>query len=239
VQDDREWDGGEGGAVLEGFVIHVISTGYAAPTRERCIKSVEMQDHPHVHHYVEASGESHAGDIDGSGRCALENFTRVARTIDPADILCSVDGDDWLPRPDVLSRIAAIYADPNIWLTYGSFTHADGRPGFAAPVQGNVRTGPWLLTHLKTFRASLFQKLTDDDLMREGKYRDLAWDATVMYPMYELAGWDRCRFVSDILYVYNYAHSFEHSASPSDRARERAMVSEIRGMAPKMRLETL
>jgi glycosyltransferase involved in cell wall biosynthesis len=214
-------------------VIHVISTGLNAPTKDRCIASVASQTFPHFHRYIEAANFPHI--------CALENFTIAARDLYPDSIIVSLDGDDWFPHDRVLEHVNRIYADPNIWMTYGSFVHADGRPGFASlvPEGENVRTGPWRMTHLKTFRAALFQKLTDADLQRDGKFLDLAWDHAVMLPLAEVAGHEHRRFVSDVMYTYSYATSWERAASSSERLRELETARHIRGRASKGRLVAL
>ena len=213
-------------------MITVVSTGLLAPTKQRCIDSVASQTHEHRHVYVEAG-------IQEPRLCALENFTNVVRTLDPKDIVVSLDGDDWFPDEKVLTKIAEVYADPNVWITYGSFVFADGRPGFAAPYEtDDIRKAPWQATHLKTFRAALFHKLGDAELKRDGQYRDLAWDMATMFPMLEMAG-VHARFLPDVLYVYNFGHSWEHNASREEREREARMNAEIRGLPRKERLTSL
>jgi hypothetical protein len=183
-------------------------------------------------------------DVQEPQLCALENFTRIARgDAGPEDIVVSLDGDDWFAHNDVLENVATAYEDPNVWMTYGSFVHADGRPGFAeeytAEEWKDVRRGPWKATHLKTMRATLFHKLTDADLKREGVYRDLAWDMVTMFPMLEMCGPEHARFLSDVSYVYNYGHAWEHNAGGDERKREQAMVREIRRLPRRQRLVSL
>jgi hypothetical protein len=221
-------------------VIHIISTALNAPTRKRCEESVHAAqlacDQMTSHHYIEAGEQA-------PRLCALENFTREVRALDPGDIVASVDGDDWLPNDRVLCQIAEIYTDPDAWMTWGSFCYADGRSGFAedytADEWKDVRSAPWKATHLKTMRAGLFHKLTDADLKRDGLYRDLAWDMVVQFPMLEMAGPEHARFVRDILYVYNFHHAWEHTASGPERERERLMVAEIRNLPRRERLVAL
>ena len=63
------------------------------------------------------------------------------RAIPGEEICVEVDGDDWLPDPNVFTRINEVYQDSNVWMTSGSFKYHDGRPGFAkAPTQfTNIR----------------------------------------------------------------------------------------------------
>jgi len=43
--------------------------------------------------------------------------------------------------------------------------------------------------------------------MADGSYYKGATDLAVMYPMIEMAGIDRIKFIDDILYVYNDNHN--------------------------------
>lgn len=212
-------------------MIHVISTALNSPTRQKCLDSVRFQNYDlgFDHSYIESDPSV----------CALENFHRVAHNCGPGSILVSLDGDDWFSRADALSIVANAYEDPDVWMTYGSFQFADGRPGFAAPVVSDPRVERWTMTHLKTFRAGLFHKLGDAELKRDGKFRDLCWDLAVMLPMYEMAGPEHARLIADVTYVYNYANSFEHNATAEERVREREMVKEIRALPRRERLVSL
>ena len=218
-------------------MIRVISTSFNPPSEahDRCVRSVTDQilSDDVLHTYVNAGTQTIV-------RSALENFWNAAVGADPDDILVWLDGDDWLLTRSALSIVLEAYEDPNCWMTYGSFKYADGRPGFAsAYTDDNFRGSLWRATHLKTFRAKLFHRLTPEDLKRDGKFRDVCIDMAVMVPLLEMSGLEHSRFIPDILYVYNYANSFEMNASPSERAREKAMAAEIRALPRKERLLSL
>jgi hypothetical protein len=66
-----------------------------------------------------------------------------------------------------------------------------------------------------------------------------ARDHYEMFPLLELAGLDRCRYIEDVLYTYNLADSFEFSASSAQLREERAAVLDARMRAPKSRLSYL
>ncbi len=153
-----------------------------------------------------------------------------------------LDGDDHFAHGSVIANVAKDYENPNVWLTYGQFVYADGRPGFTAPYQTtNYRKEEWRATHLMTYRAALFQKLTDADLVRpDGTWRMLAGDQASMLPMLEMAGPEHIKCIlTDIRYVYNYASSFEHTAGAEGLAAERAAAAEIRALHPRQRLVSL
>ena len=216
-------------------MIHVISTGLNPPTKQRCLDSILAQKlgAEFKFDYVDAANQKEP-------LCALENFTNAARLVSADDILVSLDGDDWFPHERVLQHIANVYWDPNVWLTYGSFAFADGRPGFASQyTHENFRGDEWRATHLKTFRAALFHRLGDAELKRNGTFRDLCWDMAVMFPMLEMCGLEHSRFVPEVLYVYNYANSFEHNSTAAERQREREMNMELRSLPRRKKLDRL
>lgn len=215
-------------------MIYVISTGFAAPTKQRCLDSVQCQTAPHQHIYVEASTQH-------PSRSMLQNIYEEIHKLPKDAIVASLDGDDWLAGNGVLHRVMQEYVQhPGTWLTYGSFVHSDGRAGFAAEhTNERYRQSPWLATHLKTFRAGLFQLIKREDLFYEGNWQDRGCDIVTMWPMMEMAGPARIRFIPDVLYVYNFASSFEHNALPGEMERERKIVNHVRSLSPYSRVESL
>lgn len=216
-------------------MITVLSTGNAAPTKEKCIASVAMQrgvDFDHV--YVEAA-------IQSPRRSAAENVYQAVHALPPDRIVAWLDGDDWFPDADVLSGVELVHRNSLVWLTYGSYVHADGRPGISSPYQDdNFRGTPWRASHLKTFRAGLFQRIDPRHLKGpDGAWAHLAIDHAVMFPMLEMAGQQHARFVVNVRYVYNYASSYEHNASPSGRAAEREAARYFRSLPRYERLLSL
>jgi len=120
-----------------------------------------------------------------------------------------LDGDDWFPNDNVLTRLNEVYSGEDVWLTYGQYTnHPMGGVGVAAPypqsiIESNsVRSYTWGASHLRTFYAWLFKKIKKDDLMRDGIFFPMTWDFGMMFPMLEMAG-KHSKYLSDILYVYN------------------------------------
>jgi len=122
------------------------------------------------------------------------------------DIIVCLDGDDLLPDSGVLSRIKAVYSDPNVWITWGSYKTILGRRGLSKPVQDvtKVRNIPWATSHLRTFRAFLFRNILPQDLLgSHGRPLEAAGDCALMFPMLEMATNSHARFLPEINYVYN------------------------------------
>ena len=128
---------------------------------------------------------------------------------DKNEIVVDLDGNDWLAHDNVLSYLNQIYADPDVWMTYGQFSiFPRFNKGFANQVPQEVieknafRSKGGDVTHLKTFYAGLFQLINKEDLLHEGKFIQKAGDLAYTLPILEMAG-RHSRFVPDILYVYN------------------------------------
>jgi hypothetical protein len=65
------------------------------------------------------------------------------------------------------------------------------------------RLHKWVSGPLRTFKASLFQQIRQDDLMYKGQFVPVVCDLAMMLPMLEMAG-SRHLFIPDVLYLYNY-----------------------------------
>jgi glycosyltransferase involved in cell wall biosynthesis len=136
------------------------------------------------------------------------NYEQVIRWrgIEGDEVCVEVDGDDWLPNSNVFTKINDIYQDENVWMTSGSFKYHDGRPGFANPPSKftDIRKQTFTLSHLRTWRAWLWKKISPEDLKDEtGKFWSVAGDLAFMFPMLEMSGEEHYRFLTDINYIYN------------------------------------
>jgi hypothetical protein len=245
-------------------VLVVVSTGLNAPAKPKCLASVASQKGvPFRHVYIEAG--------DQVPRLSMtENVHRAIYACDPLDIVVCVDGDDWLPHDDVLRKVQAMH-DAGAWVTYGSFVFAD-EPGYdrsawwpgkrtdivyvhdgptyktrpAYPRHAYASTAyrlePWLASHLKTFRAFLYQAIAEEDL-RIPEPGVPGWgdwsfcnDHAIMFPMLEMAGPDRVMHCKDLMYVYNWAVSCERAGTPEEQARSAAHAAACRKKTPYAKL---
>jgi glycosyltransferase involved in cell wall biosynthesis len=151
----------------------------------------------------------------------VEGIRRIAGT--PDDVVILVDGDDWLHGRAVLETLARAYADPEVWMTYGSHVRWKGgwrdrlglrqKRGISAPYPEEAararryRGLPWSASHLRTFRRFLWDAVRDQDLRGEdGAYLRVCYDLAIMFPMLEMAGPEHARYLPDLLYVYNHAN---------------------------------
>lgn len=215
-------------------MITVVSTGLRAPTAHLCRASVAAQVGVGVEHiYVEASEQD-------PPRTVSQNLYDAVQGLPAERVVVWLDGDDWLAHENVLSKVEDLYANrPSLLLTDGSFVDSDGTvPTWlgAYPPDADVREYRWLATHLRTFRAGLFQRLAPEDLQLDGEWLSLGVDQAVMLPMLEMAGLDRAYFCPEPLVVYHAGSSWEARARPADLEREAEVVARVRAKARKVRM---
>lgn len=137
------------------------------------------------------------------------NYDQVIRdnqNIDDNEIIVEVDGDDWLPDFKTLTRINEVYSNPDVWIANGSFRYSNGSRGFSSKQENfnNLRGSRFTASHIRTWRAFLWRKIKQEDLKDEnGNYWKVTGDLSFMFPMLEMAGEERYRFMDEINYIYN------------------------------------
>jgi len=164
------------------------------------------------------------------------------------DIAVFLDGDDWLAREDALSKISALYDKSDCWVLYGQFRFlSSGRYGISMPYPDaeafkNLRQD-WYTSHIRTFRAGLYHRIKDQDphydCMRDpsGHWYRTASDLAVMYPVLELAGFERVCFNDEVLYVYNDESPLNDQKRNSEQ--QQRDTAHIRARAPFQRIHSL
>lgn len=160
-------------------------------------------------------GNEHAIIIKNENRkTALENIhDAIMNHCEPNDIVVLVDGDDWLPNKNVLSYINEFYEKNDCWVMYGQASWTDGRRGFASAYPKDefmyLRKSSFRVSHIRTFRAGLYQKIKEQDsdfsCMKDSKeeFYKMTYDVAIMFPIMEMAGYEKVKFNDTILYVYN------------------------------------
>ena len=152
--------------------------------------------------------------IRNKKRCgALANIYNAVHMCNPKHVVAIVDGDDWLAHSKVFEKLAYIYADKKIWLTYGNFqSDPTGWGSCCARIPRKVRRHnsfrkhDWVASHLRTFYAKLFHHVKKEDLMLNGEFFAMTYDMAITFPMLEMASKEHFFFIRDILYIYNVAN---------------------------------
>lgn len=128
-----------------------------------------------------------------------------------------LDGDDMLAHDEVLQHLNKIYSNSEVWITYGSFKFwpLDSRAPIGKPFPDNVikrndyRSHGYVPSHVRTYYAWLFKRISQDDFMHDGTWLPMAGDVAEMIPMLEMAS-ERHAFVPEALYFYNETNSISH-----------------------------
>ena len=147
---------------------------------------------------------------------SLRNIYEGIQALNPSpeDIIVTLDGDDWLAKPNVFNILNERYNETNCWMTYGSYLeYPSGNRGIessAYPFEQlsdpdfDFREGKWRVSHLRSFKYELFSKIKYEDFLDwNGEFYKTSIDKSFMYPMIEMAR-ERCEFIEDLLYVYNF-----------------------------------
>jgi FkbM family methyltransferase len=131
----------------------------------------------------------------------------------PDDVIFLLDGDDFLPHAKVLSRLAEVYSDPVVWLTYGNYqphptntgqTGAAAYPPDVIAARSFRRYRGAAYNHPLTFRKHLWDHVEEADLKdSSGEWFRGGYDCVIMMPMLEMAAPSHFRFLDEWLYTYN------------------------------------
>lgn len=213
------------------FKIAVVG-GFAEKYIDRCLSSILMQDRDDWECQVVldlVGDQSYAAAkpyerknlkivLNEARQFNVKNFLDAFALLNPDDddILVQIDADDWLATENALSIVNRHYADNATLLTHGSWISypnprviTNNGAYDAADFAAGVRTVPFRASHLRTMKHRLWKSIDDADLRDSaGSYASIAGDVAMMFPALEMAGFDRVRFVREILYVYNQETPF-------------------------------
>ncbi len=177
-----------------------------------------------VEKYIKIHGFEHKFTVVRNKKrsLAMANLYRAIWSCDDNEIVATLDGDDWFAHNHVLSLLNTLYQDPNVWLTYGSYTDwpepelhvlqhwqenlggtLGNRPVPEEIIRNNeFRSFIGCTGQLRTFYAWLFKQIKLEDLMYQSDFLHMTYDIGIMIPMHEMAA-GRFEYVSDIIYIHN------------------------------------
>ncbi len=185
----------------------VIYTDDASPDGTGNLVEAYLKSHPQGHRVTLIKNEKRCG--------ALANQYCAIHSCEDEAIIVIVDGDDFLADETVLSYIAKVYEDKNVWLTYGQFECCPTeKPGFCCAIPDYVvknnsfrnSSDRYIPAHLRTFYAGLFKNIELKDLLYKGDFLRSSGDIAAMYPMIEMARKGHFKFIAKILYFYNVSN---------------------------------
>lgn len=136
------------------------------------------------------------------------------------DIICILDGDDFLSSPEVLDYLNQVYMQTSCWMTYGGMIVWEGGdktkeafPQNSLPPQHVFdqklyRNDLWRYSHLRTCRGFLWNRLNPEDFKSKtnGEYMTLE-DLVMMYDCLEMCPSKKIFRVEEPIYIYNASES--------------------------------
>ena len=172
----------------------------------------------------------------------IEKYGEVRNTlasldsIEDDEIVCRLDGGDWLLENDLLWVLNETYKDPSQTVAWTAHRWSYTSRNISGPL--NLQSGqtvyqhPWVSSHLKTFRAGQLRKVPKANFFTDsGEYIMIACDQAIFLPMMHLSHREgkKLNFVPIVGYHYNIDLG-NKNLFISDRAINQKMSAEtIRG----------
>lgn len=160
------------------------------------------------------------------------NCTKLVKNKE--SIIVHLDLDDKLYHKDVLTRVKYEYDKYNCWVTYGSYICSNGiKDNWNKSIPNNVwennshRKHVWSTTALRTFKKWLWDKINYEDFIYNGQWIEKGTDMACMWPMIEMAGKEKVRYIKDILYFYNI-YDTQRSISRKQEAKIEKYIRSIK-----------
>lgn len=165
---------------------------------------------------------------------ALPNILRCVEELKPSDedVLVTIDADDWLEGTRALTILDQYYnRNPDLLLTHGSWQQFPNKNEITnngayseVDFRKGIRRVSFRASHLRTFKYKLWRRIKIEDLKGpEGEFYPSAWDLSFMWPMIEMAGVHRVRFIPEVLYNYNQETPFNDAKV---RLREQMVLTD-------------
>lgn len=156
------------------------------------------------------------------------------------DVICFLDGDDYLLTPTALETVAQIYQQkPHCLLTYGQYVTSNGELGTAKAYTWQeftlLRQKSFRLRHFRTFRYKLYREFLRQDPNveaykdKDGRFFASAYDVAIMLPLAEIAGYPNICLNEKPIYFYRLHPSNDHVV---DRNLQQRCDEEARAKRP-------
>jgi len=171
--------------------------------------------------------------VDNSEKHGEVRNTLVSvKNIEDNEIVCRLDGGDWLTENDLLFVLNDVYQDELVAVAWTAHRWSYTPQNISGPL--NLKPGqtvyqhPWVSSHLKTFRCGQLKNVPDSNFRDEkGDYIMIACDQAVFLPMMHLSHLEgkKLQFVPIIGYHYNIDLSNKNLFT-SDRSVKQKMSAE-------------
>jgi len=139
----------------------------------------------------------------------VRNTLNASKLIEEDEIVCRVDGGDWLTDNDTLWFLNTVYQDDKVDIVWTSHRWAYTDKNISGPInlsQGQtVYQHPWVSSHMKTFRNSRLKLVPDANFRDEnGNYIVIACDQAIFLPMMHMSLLENKKIGHVPLVCYHY-----------------------------------
>jgi len=164
--------------------------------------------------------------MNNTRKWKLLNLYEYAIKCDPDDIICVLDGDDWLADSTALEKVWNEYQDKNVDYVYTNWKYSHtNEPGISKVIpEGFNEWDPykssWITSALSTFRVKQFLNIPIVNFLKwDYKWFTMGCDQAYVLPiirqiMQEEDGYNKIKFIDEPLYVYQFT---ENPNKPRDQ----------------------
>lgn len=151
-----------------------------------------------------------------------QNFYEIINNnelINDNDIIIELDGDDEFYGKNVVEKVVNHFKDPSLWIAGYKWIDNRGKksPFKYPPNADNPRSQVWSYSAMRVFKAFLFRKIKQSDLMFDGNFVRAANDIAYGMPMLEMSGKEHFKSFNDVTYLYNWHDKNTHTKTSSVR----------------------
>jgi glycosyltransferase involved in cell wall biosynthesis len=122
----------------------------------------------------------------------VRNTLASIENIEDEEIVCRLDGGDWLLENDLLWILNQIYQNEKCAVTWTAhrwgYTNQNISGNLRLQARQTVYQHPWVSSHLKTFRCKQLKKVPKANFFtQDGQYIMIACDQAIFLPMMHLS----------------------------------------------------
>ena len=165
----------------------------------------------------------------------VRNTLAAVKTIDDDDVVCRLDGGDWLVENDLLYVLNHVYQDPDVAVAWTAHRWSYTNQNISGPMTltngQTVYQHPWVSSHMKTFRCGQLKKVPDVNFRDDnGDYIMIACDQAVFLPMMHVSLLEgkKLQFVPVVGYHYNIDLSNKNLFTNERSVRQKISAETIR-----------
>jgi len=140
----------------------------------------------------------------------VKNTLKSIENIEDEEVVCRLDGGDWLLENDLLWILNENYKDPSLAVSWTSHRWSYTNKNISGPLSlkpgQTVYQHPWVSSHLKTFKTKQLRKVPKANFFTDdGEYIMIACDQAIFLPMMHLSHLEgkKLNFLPIVGYHYN------------------------------------